>query len=442
MRATNRSLVVVLAAAALAAGCVSGDKLDSTLAPSAATPLLARYVAMGNSITAGIQSGGINDSTQRRTYPVLLARMAGVPFTFRSFGLGCTALYTAPLNANGKLTATIPGGCDLSAGFPGLVQNVAVPGENVADLTATGAQSGLGPFQNGAGPLNLFILGGLNEVQAMQAVQPTFVSLWAPNNDILFAVNAGDTTLAPTAATYLAAFNAAAAAVKAVPTLRGAALIGIVDVPRFAPILQPGAFFFAAYTANPLQFGGKSVDVSCAPFNQLGQANAFAGNLVSFHVVADPRVTSIKCTPDAPYVTTTSTAGAAGGNPEINTFETRIAQINAGIKATADANGWVYVDPNTFADQGGVSVLANPSLVKKCQGLATAATLAQFQQAVATTCPGDPANYFGTLVSLDATHPSTAFHQALASYLAAQINAKYQTTITTTAPASGTVLAR
>lgn len=441
MTSKNRSIALVLAAAALAAGCVSGDKLVTSAAPVVGTPLLARYVAMGNSITAGIQSAGINDSTQRRAYPMLLAKMANVPFVFRSFGAGCPALYTSPLNANHTLTATIPGGCDLSRPLPGLIQDVAVPGENVADLTATGAQSGLGPFQNGAGPLNLFILGGLNEVQAMQVVQPTFVTLWAPNNDVLGPVNAGDTTAMPTATAYLSAFNAAAAAIKAVPTLKGAALIGVVDVPDFAPIVQPGAFFFAAFTANPNQFG-KPVDLSCSPFTATGQPNPFGFNLVSFHAVADPRVTSIKCTPDAPYVTTTSVAGAAGGNPEINVFLTRIAAINAGIKATAQANGWIYVDPNTFADQPGSAALNNPTLVKKCQGLKTATNLLQFQQAVATTCPGDPANYFGTLVSLDATHPSTAFHQAFASFLAAQINAKYQTSIPTTAPASGAVFAR
>ncbi len=439
MRFSIRSIALVLGAAAFAAGCVSDEKLVTTAAPTIGTPLLARYVAMGNSITAGIQSAGINDSTQRRTYAALLAAMAKVPFTFRSFGFGCPALYTTPFNANGKLTATIPGGCDLSRGFPTLVQNVAVPGENVADLTSTGAQSGLGPFQNGAGPLNLFILGGLNEVQAMQEVQPTFVSLWAPNNDVLHAVNVGSPDTAPSAAAYLLSFNAAVAAIKAVPTLKGAVLIGIVDVPDFAPIVQPGAFFFAAYTANPLQFGGKPVDLSCSPFTATGQPNPFGANLVSFHAVQDPRVTSIKCTPDAPYVTTTSTLGAAGGRNEYAVFEARIDSINAGIKAAATANGWIYVDPNTFA---GAAVLDNPTLVKKCQGLKTAASLQQFQVAVATTCPGDPANYFGSLVSLDGTHPSTLFHQQFASYLAAQINAKYQTTITTTAPASAAVLAR
>src|SRR2546425_4897788 len=43
-------------------------------------PLFTRYVSMGNSITAGYQSGGINDSTQLQSYAVLLARQGQTPF--------------------------------------------------------------------------------------------------------------------------------------------------------------------------------------------------------------------------------------------------------------------------------------------------------------------------------------------------------------------------
>src|SRR6266705_7053607 len=43
-------------------------------------PLFARYVSMGNSITAGWQSGGINDSTQQQSYAVLLAQAMHAPF--------------------------------------------------------------------------------------------------------------------------------------------------------------------------------------------------------------------------------------------------------------------------------------------------------------------------------------------------------------------------
>jgi len=42
------------------------------------------YVALGNSITAGWQSGGINDSTQQQAYPRLLATQMGTPYRYAS----------------------------------------------------------------------------------------------------------------------------------------------------------------------------------------------------------------------------------------------------------------------------------------------------------------------------------------------------------------------
>src|SRR5438445_13580236 len=43
-------------------------------------PMFTRYVSMGNSITAGYQSDGINDSTQLQSYAVLLSRQMATPF--------------------------------------------------------------------------------------------------------------------------------------------------------------------------------------------------------------------------------------------------------------------------------------------------------------------------------------------------------------------------
>jgi hypothetical protein len=53
----------------LFAGCRSDDTLN---APQVSDAVFARYASLGNSITAGFQSAGINDSTQQRSYARLL----------------------------------------------------------------------------------------------------------------------------------------------------------------------------------------------------------------------------------------------------------------------------------------------------------------------------------------------------------------------------------
>ena len=57
----------------LVAAC-QNDQLNRAFANTPVDPLFARYVSMGNSITAGFQSGGINDSTQQQSYAVVLAK--------------------------------------------------------------------------------------------------------------------------------------------------------------------------------------------------------------------------------------------------------------------------------------------------------------------------------------------------------------------------------
>ena len=104
----------LVAAAALARRAPRCAKDPEIFARAAAgrgdAAFMARYVALGNSITAGYQSGGINDSTQRRAYPALIARAFGlalrVPGAVRQ-GPGCAPLpdaATAFQGAAGTLT--------------------------------------------------------------------------------------------------------------------------------------------------------------------------------------------------------------------------------------------------------------------------------------------------------------------------------------------------
>ena len=64
----------------LAASACQNDTLNRPFTNVPVDRLFERYVAMGNSITAGFQSAGINDSTQSRSYAVLLAQSMHSPF--------------------------------------------------------------------------------------------------------------------------------------------------------------------------------------------------------------------------------------------------------------------------------------------------------------------------------------------------------------------------
>src|SRR3954464_7127557 len=87
MSRSSNMLRLGLAVGAIVAIAACGDADSKLLLPvnPPGGELLSSYVAMGNSITAGFQSGGINDSTQRQSWAFLFAQQAGTRFAYPSF---------------------------------------------------------------------------------------------------------------------------------------------------------------------------------------------------------------------------------------------------------------------------------------------------------------------------------------------------------------------
>src|SRR2546426_4730703 len=201
---THRRILVAgsLSLALLAAACHEDELFRPVPPVYTGGAMFQGYVAMGNSITAGVQSGGINDSTQRQSYAVLVAAvMGGDPFYYPSLNApGCPPPFTniftqARVGGAGSTGAT----CLLrSPNIPPYVSNVAVPSAETVDMLLNGP-----PPAANSNPPPLLFLGGRTQVQAMMASPPTFVSGWIGNNDPLGAAQVGDTT----AATDTAAFR-------------------------------------------------------------------------------------------------------------------------------------------------------------------------------------------------------------------------------------------
>ncbi|HEX8431739.1 MAG TPA: SGNH/GDSL hydrolase family protein [Longimicrobium sp.] len=438
----RRTPLLALGATLALSACVGdGDELTSTLPPAAVGgDLFARYVALGNSITAGYQSNAIRDSTQTRSYPVFLAAKAQASFNVpRVTGTGCPRYFIGPFRPD--TIQSVPGGPCVRLTDPTFVQNLAVPGERIADLvrfpTAPQLQS-----------LNTLLIGPRTQANAMIASAPTFVSVWIGNNDALEATVGGllgptptraDSSLTPLSA-FQASLNALVDSIK-VANPQGAMLIGVVDAIDAAPIVQPGAYFFLAAQSTAGRFQGKLVNANCSPLTATGQPNPLSRNFVSFQIVSSA-IPEISCDP----------AQAAGGGAflldaaEIATIKARIAAYNSLIEAAATANNWLYVNPNTILAQ--YLPTRNPAntgpftRLRKCQLLASANTAALLQAAVQLSCPAPTSTVvgapiqLGTLMSFDGVHPSTEAHQVIAEHFARAINAKYGTALPANPPAS------
>lgn len=409
-----------LAAVALTGSIAAcGDDTVDIFTPTApVSPIFTSYVALGNSLTAGYQSGGINDSTQKESYARLVAQQMRTRYVYPALaGPGCPPP-TAGIFRN---PTTEPGnGCALRnpISFSAALNNVGVPDAAVADLTsATTARSNF---------LTSLFLGGKTQVAKALDARPTFVSVWIGNNDVLdpgvkgVAVFANDTTTAAKnlrtlvgtpgitdTNAFRASYAAAANALRA--RVDKGVLIGVLNVTQ-APILFPGdALLTDTAFKNDFQ---AAVNTAAQGANRPVTVHpncAGSGALVSFAIVG----TLAAQTNDAARVISCVKNQPAAGLGEVfildaaeqATFTTIIGRYNAYIKAKADSMGYAYLNADSVlaAQRASGNIAARPQL--------------------RTATP------FGAAVSKDGVHPSKVGHQAIARALISTINAKYGTSI-------------
>lgn len=432
-RSKLRALALALAGLPIVAGCRAEDQeIRQIVGPQLGGELFARYVSMGNSITAGFQSAGINDSTQLRAYPVLLAQQANAQFNVPLLNKpGCPPPFLAPLGATGSLGGATAPPCSLRSNpIASVVQNVAVPGAAIGDaVTVTRSNDPTGTFNR----LQFFFLGGQSMLEATQRANPSLVSLWLGNNDVLGAVLSGNAAALTPEATFNAALDQIVAGLKAIPTLQDVVVIGVVN-PNVVPLVQPGAYFFLSRDAQG-RFQGKPVNANCSPVTATGQPNPLSQNLVNFQVVSTAAMPEINCAAEALVLSAAEQTAIAA----------RTVAFNNALQQRAQANGWIYVDPNPTLLQ-----LANQTdaqgryqRLRKCQSLPAAlatGNTTNIQNALVRSCPvpttGATAqfaapNFFGTLISFDGFHPSSEAHVVVANLLIAAINAKHGLSIPT-----------
>lgn len=395
-----RGAALLVLMGALAA--CSSDKNVLTAPPPVGGAMFDSYVSLGNSITAGYQSGGINDSTQHESYAVLLATAAGARFAVP----GLAAPGCPPPIANFQTQARVAGGtsttCALRdpSSITAVINNVAVPGATVGDPTESTSSS--------ANTLTQLVLGGETQVQRALEADPTFVSAWIGNNDVLTAAVTGMLTptqgvspgLTPTDV-FVAKYDSMMAALETAPHLKGGVLIGVVDVTN-VPILFP-----AAALANPQfkaafdQFAGTTTTVLSNCTN--------SGSLISFLITGQIRSGAH---PPVIGCEKNSVPGTPVGDifvldtAEQTTIHATVAAYNAEIAKQAASANFVYVDPN-------------PALL----------TLKQANQIPAVPNLADPVHPFGNYISLDGIHPAKAAHILVANLIIDAINAKYGTSI-------------
>ncbi len=428
-----KSLNRVAAAALLCAVTLMSACDEETLEPptaanvaSDAQGLFTRYVAMGNSITQGIQSAGANDSTQLKAYPVLLAAQMGLdvptianPVT-REFnvplllGPGCPPPYTD------IWTQTRIGGlpddfCALRTHpIPEYFNNVAFAGATVQEQYTY--------YDPATRPANTdvyktFLLGGSTPVDVVRDMQATFLTVWVGSTDIDDALtdtdNPGSPDLYPTAQEFADAYAVLMDSITAIQSIEGAVLIGAINVVN-APYVSPGPVYVQAAQAIPTL----TADPNCMLTTTIPGTTTAVPSYVPFHygavLMAQASAgvpTTLDCSVD--QVITSDEAAA---------MVVAVMGYNTAIEAAAAAAEWPYWDPNELL--GGLQALYPACLAgNDCPIL--------LFPAFNPTDPQHATEPFGWALSLDGLHPSDRAHVMVTDALIEVINAEYDAAIPT-----------
>lgn len=357
-----------------------------------------RYVAIGTSISAGVQSDGLIAATQLASWPAQLAGMAVSSLKQPLIaGTGCRAPVIAPLLLDVRLSgepAAVPNDATLSCspllfGLAPPFDNVALNGALTVDaLTTTSATSS---------PADAKIYGRvlqplMTQVTTMIARNPTLVSVELGSNEVLGATS-GTTALVFPEAAWEPVYNQV---VSAVPMTAKGVLVGLIDNLADVQAFRLGDDLWQ----DGLEFGLFNVQVS--PDCHGNQNLIFVTLKVPLAVAAGLAQSQhglgayvLSCT-DVPatedFILTPTDAGA---------INSQLQLMNAHIQAQATARGFAYFPLGALYD--------------------TRNAKAPFSVVKLMTSPAP----FGPYFSLDGLHPSAAGQAILARAAAQALNAKY-----------------
>ncbi len=379
MKKLNKYLVLSLLLFALALwSCEDRTDLTEPAAPSLGNADFSTFVALGNSLTAGYQSGALYESSQKYSVPNLIAQQVGANFVqplISDPGIpgrievkSIDPFETVTNTTLGQLT---------NATYEKPYNNLGIPGAWLADvLQATDAQSSISGDNIF---FNVVLRGQGTQLQQALSLNPTFMTLWIGNNDILgFATRGGTVPHTPTDV-FAQVYGQLAGAIAAQSNAKVvvANIPDVNSVPYFTTIGPGVALAIKPAVDAGLAFGvfyNTNGQVGPASQNSVATVDALLkGDVLLTLTMSSYGYTDLIGKPSGKFyrdngidpalvgVDTTQPFGLHPLNPvpdafvldpqEIQEVKSTIASFNQTIAGIASANGWPLVDVNAFFKQ-------------------------------------------------------------------------------------------
>ena len=426
-------------------GCQDRSNLTAPTpqSPKSGSADFTRFVTIGNSITAGYQSSALFQDAQVWSYGNQIAKLVNTNYAIPLIsdpGLG-GQLQIHQLTPNLVLVQQPSSGLPTNLNYPAPYNNLGIPGALLYDVLNASSSTTCAQYlvTGTANPFFDLVLRNTSfhigsQFQQAKALQPTMVTCWIGNNDVLgFATSGGFAPSSPTpSATFGALYGMLGDSLKSLNTLFGTNVVvanipDVTTIPFFTtvgPLLAseipwtaagiPGIFYqkHGVTTPNPTVFADSAHLATLQVLITLsGQNYAALLGQPTGKWYKDNHYPALP-----PGIDTTKPFGFYPTNPwpdalildadEIVTAHTATTNFNVQIANVAAANGFGLVDINT--------IFTNIFL----QSLAFGGY--NYMGVVFT-----PFYITGGLFSLDGVHPTSQGQGLIADEFLKVINAKF-----------------
>ncbi|MFL5509892.1 MAG: hypothetical protein ACJ79J_09915 [Gemmatimonadaceae bacterium] len=397
-----------LAAGALALVALGACSEDRTTGP-AGQEAFARYVAIGTSLTMGVQSDGVAYFTQQEDWTKLLAHQAFASYSQPLIAApGCFSPLIAPLQLSRRLSG-ISAGANAAASIPDTTcapfgaytlptNDLGIDGANTYDALRVTPETTQVESVKRRRQYRLVLPPKTTQVTAMMHQNPTLVSVELGANEVL-----GVTTgLMFPAAAYRTPYTFVPNSVwqpvyaqvldSVKKTGAKALLVGVPNVSSIVSFRTGDELW-----QDRAEFAGFGVAI-----NADCQGNA---NLIFVPLKVATAVGTAQATGTAFNLSCTDSPGAQDNiltPADVATITSVVTGMNTFIQAQASANGWAYMDLNAVL----AKAIANRgpySVVKQL------------------TCTRP----YGQYISNDGVHPNVQGYQEMANAAAEALNTAY-----------------
>jgi len=196
MKKNMKMVCLALMSLIFLTACEDRSDLTSPAEANTGTVDFSSFVTIGNSLTSGYQNGSLYQSAQQYSFGNLIAGQTGADFVQPLVDNPGTAgrmeiASLVPL----VIKTNINSGMPLNSLHEKAYNNLGVPGALLYDvLNATGSENCASGLAGAANPLfDMILRGNGSQFEQAKSLNPSFITLWIGNNDILGHATSGGT---------------------------------------------------------------------------------------------------------------------------------------------------------------------------------------------------------------------------------------------------------